>query len=350
MKLSNKPRQSVRKLVTGRMDKQWQAAKRRLARIESKILARSPLGEGVINPRRSYQESFMIQQTAAEWIASKKSRCSPSDLRNAMMAARWLEDFAGGMALTKRLASDFCDSLHRKEGYSQNTCFLMGAKIKEFLKWLATSDRCQQDYSLGLQWPGMKPQVPRQPYTELEYEKLIKANEGYNVWWLVVLMWHTGMASVDACDLRWGQVDMDECFIVRKRSKTGTEQRIPIMRGSDLHEALIKRRKECEETNGEVKPEDPVSNEWFKNHNNTRFMLKQACIRAGVKYKSPHSLRATMVSRMNEFGLNPIMAMQITGHKSAKVFSGYANVKNETLRREMAKITTPKQHASKTTT
>lgn len=336
--ITNKPSapRKIRKLLTSRMDERWNRAKRKLERIESEILGRSPLGAKVIRPDTNYQDSFQIQQTAAEWIASKKNRCSESDLRNAMKAVRWLDEFANGRALTKRLVSEFCDSLHKKPGYSQNTCFLTGIKVREFLRWLVASGRCQQDFSLGLQWPSMKPQQARCPYTKTEYERLLKANDGYAIYWLIMLMWNTGMATVDACDLRWGSVDLDKCIITRNRSKTGTRQEIPIIRGSELHEELIKKRKECEGVYGSIKSDTPVSIEWFNNTNGTRAMLMKACERAGVKYKSPHSFRAAFVGRMHK--LNPMVAMKITGHKSPSVFAAYADPDEATLRKEIAKL------------
>ena len=211
-----KPPVKVRKLVTSKTNKRWLKAKQKLEQIEAEILRRSPLSESVIRPKEFYADSFDIVKTSAEWLESKRNRCSVSDLKNAANAIQWLSDFAGKNPLTKRLASEFCDSLHGKKGYSQNTCFLMGAKIREFLRWLLISGRCQQDYGAALQWPTAAPQRARHTYSHSEYCKLEKSNRGYNAHWLIVLLWGTGMASVDACDLRWGQVDLDNLIIKRQ--------------------------------------------------------------------------------------------------------------------------------------
>jgi integrase len=334
--LTNKPKKrKIRKLVTRRLERKWQKMQSKMLLLESQIIGRSPLNTKLVSNTSNIQTHRPIRELLDDWLASKKGCSSVSDQRNAALAAKWFNQFAGERLLAKQVVAEFASYLCSQRDYSQNTCCLMGIKVREFIRWLNTNGMSSGNEALGVKWPSFAKQVARPIYTEKEYERLLSANEGYNIEWPIMLMWHTGMSATDCCNLKWGDVDLKDCFVKRRRTKTGVLSRISFTRGGAFHRELQRMRKECEETIGNVTDETPVSSAWAMNTHTIRSGLRDACIRAGIKYRSPHSFRSTFITNLVERNVHPTIAMAMTGHTNPIVFSRYATVSNEQIRESL---------------
>lgn len=69
-----------------------------------------------------------------------------------------------------------------------------------------------------------------------------------------------------------------------------------------------------------------------------RKVWKRACEEAGLNGKTPHDFRRSAVRNMVRAGVNPDIARQISGHRTAAIFSRYNIISETDLRQAMQRM------------
>ena len=126
----------------------------------------------------------------------------------------------------------------------------------------------------------------------------------------ISLVYYHGMRRRELCDLRWEDIDLDECklHIVRKpRSKTRVTREVALR-----HEtATLLSQLKAERVNEYVfeNPKKFYGSKWFGP------LVKEA----GLDYCTLHDLRRTCNTVMQDAGVSQQVAMEVLGHTTAKV-------------------------------
>lgn len=247
--------------------------------------------------------------------------------------------FVGSRELDQYVWEQFVAGVKQSD-YAESTQHQMLASIWSFLSWLQdtgrTSKRFVRSKAMRVK---VRPVDPKVPMTKEDKERLLlAAGEDSPLAWLVLLGWHTGMAISDCCTLVWREVDWERCLIKHRRLKTRVEAVIPFEIGGEFHDALFKQRAHAE-ARGEYDPNLPVS--WWLNANRSMVqgMFRKLCRAAGLApEKTFHCFRAAMVSDLVNNGVNSVVGMKITGHRTSEVFARYATVQPEQARAALMKV------------
>lgn len=126
-----------------------------------------------------------------------------------------------------------------------------------------------------------------------------------------MLLWHTGMASIDAHKLLWSSVDMQTGFISMKRSKTGVPAFIPIVKTGELYLML----KEQQDRNLPGLHVSEENNHGYMREQYHRFAL--ACRNAGLpRGQSAHAFRRAFITRLSKAGVDVYTLKRYSGHAS----------------------------------
>lgn len=174
------------------------------------------------------------------------------------------------------------------------------------------------------------------------YRKIREHTNGHWCDWLFVLSWYTGMALIDCCTLKWGEVDMAKRMIHKARVKTGVPFSIAFDPGDELDEALKLKLANA----GGPKPEDWVDKQigsmairhgepsaQFAADSMGKFFEK-AGIPKGMRF---HSLRHAHASMLVNAGNDVITVAKMTGHKSLDQLASYVHIDERGIRNAMDK-------------
>jgi len=208
----------------------------------------------------------------------------------------------------------------------------------QFLRWLNTDGWLKIDPSEGVKKPKATVAGVMTAYTRDEYIKLRDGiTKPYNE--VIIVLWSTGMSIVDAIELKWFEIDLNEMMIFKKRKKMisrgGSLQKIPIFQNTDLDRLIQSRMKRIRNR----KPEDRFFPELetrdMKQHGN---IIKAACISLGVTWRGTQGFRRAVCSALgNAKHLNILQGMAMSGHKDIDVFRDkYVTVDHELLRQNIA--------------
>lgn len=171
--------------------------------------------------------------------------------------------------------------------------------------------------------------------THEEYLRLREVTTGHWADWIILLAWNTGMSLYDCCDLRWGNVDMDRCFIHIRRRKTGAESIIPFGPSEEIGIALKERR-----------PPNPSPDDFVCHHagirlsdelasDRVRCLLDHMFKRAGLEGVTMHSMRRSYITMLANSGMNIALASKISGHMNPAVFASYVRPDPDALRQSV---------------
>jgi len=175
------------------------------------------------------------------------------------------------------------------------------------------------------------------PMTLEEYLKLKQVSEGHWLNWIYTLAWNSGMALVDCCALRWGDINMDQCYISVRRKKSKAAAVIPFSPSDELGKAI--------EAMAQVKhdPDDfvcPEAGGRLRDDTRTGLirrlslnMFRKAGLSKGV---SIHSMRRSFITMLANSNMNTVMASKISGHTSPKILARYVFPDPNVLRKGVA--------------
>lgn len=219
--------------------------------------------------------------------------------------------------------------------------------LKWFCRWLHGSGIIRVNLAADL--PGIRRTEPpkiKSTVSEAQFRALQKHSLGVWYYWPITVGWYTGLAMSDACNLRWGEVDMKECIIRKNRMKTASPCTVPFMRDGELHQMLESRQWAYRngtrpKLDGET--DDPKFD--FVDYESASRMRKgkvetmsdlfeKLKRRAGITDPrlTIHSLRVSFCSRLANSQVNMAVAMAMTGHKTVTMFKTYVRPTEESLR------------------
>lgn len=155
---------------------------------------------------------------------------------------------------------------------------------------------------------------------------------------LCTILWYTGLAKGDACNLDWKQVDMEKLVISGQRRKTGSSYYIPFVRDGELHKALLE------------KAAEDGREGWVSHRSHLRMLdrpgrkgivkkFREACQAAGMPLGSgPHSFRRAFITRLLTNGVADHLVVKMSGHRDTKMLDTYYKPTHEDLTKAIATL------------
>jgi integrase len=139
----------------------------------------------------------------------------------------------------------------------------------------------------------------------------------------------TGMRTGETKSLTWADLD-GEAWTIRlhaRGSKTRQGRAIPLE--NELRE-IVERRTAARQMDCPF-----IFHRKGRQFGEFRKVWKRACVQAGLIGKTPHDFRRSAVRNMVRAGVNPDIARQISGHRTAAIFSRYNIISETDLRQAM---------------
>lgn len=217
--------------------------------------------------------------------------------------------------------------------------------IGQFLRWCRSRGYMTRDLCEDICDSMNRPDVPSSGnptiFTHADYLKLKKAEAGTPIEWAFILAYHTGLALVDCCHLRWTHVDMDRLWIKCARIKlqrlgAAAITEMPIIADSDLHLELLKfqeayrTEKRNEEESDYVCPELMKLYSW--KDSNFRQTMSRIIRRHTGAGRTFHTFRRTFVSNVVNSGMSTALACKLTAHSDPKMLMRYLRPDENALR------------------
>lgn len=277
---------------------------------------------------------------------------SASFIEGTKASLRDFERWMGTKPLSRETALAYRHHLDGNPNWTGRTAALAWGRIKRFLEWLVIAGYTHIQIAKGIRTPEAKPSKNKKTaLTEAHYRKIMELETNPSCQWMFRMMWHTGMALVDAAGLQWSEVDMETGTITRVRQKTSATDRpciIPFERHGEFWEALVERAKFRESEmerwpniNGKEYVHPQVWVDYMQNRIQERWVRttrpKLGPLFAGYGL---HSFRRGFVTRLAKGGINPYVGCQITGHKDPKMFTHYNQHDPEFIRAEAERALT----------
>lgn len=258
----------------------------------------------------------------------------------------WVERFIQWMLATHNedLSYDCVQAYVTRayDKYSPKTALECWGNTRRFLRWLYRAGHLHTQPHEQVRTPLVRSDVRSvKAITKEQYIKLREAAAGHWMDWLIMLGWNTGMAISDCMSLRWGEVDMENCVIIRRRLKTGTTSTIPFDPTDELGRGL----KALRDADPGVHPEDYVHPECgrhfredgaFKSGAGSDAfadIVRKAGLPPGTRF---HYLRHAFATMLANSNMPMATAMLATGHRDPKVFAAYVRPDLNALRRGVA--------------
>ena len=300
--------------------------------------------ERPIPPRRSLPPAATV---IGWYLDEKKGAWTESTYARQRSGLKVFERWLNCRPLTREMVVAYRDYLakERNGGFYQ----LEWTIASSFINWLVRNRWVDPSIIDSISPPPPKKPLYRPPIRDAHYEKLMAHPEvNPMVKWVATIMWATGMALVDAMELRWEDVDLERMVITKARRKTKAFTRpciIPIDPAGELASGLIERneRSLAHEAARRVFRPDYKRDEWvepdayrMKLDNRWKRAWNKARELCGIdKSYSPHCFRRGFVTKLVEGGVNPIIGCAITGHSNPSTFLRYATMDPENVRAEM---------------
>lgn len=227
-----------------------------------------------------------------------------------------------------------------QERYSGSTINLYRSCVSSFCRWCYESGRIQRNpfsripraREKPVQWEMVKPE---------HVARVVQSANGHCVAWMLVLLFHTGMAFVDGAKLQWSEVDIEAGFIRKTRKKSGESCIIPLDKSGVLFQWLVELYHTKDET-ARIFPSDPRKGIHYvqpsvakTNPQVQSYNLYKFCEAAHVPRFRWHDIRRTYCSVMANSGVPTLVAMKATGHKTFSCFQKYVKIEEDKIRTEV---------------
>lgn len=281
------------------------------------------------------------------YLAEKKGAWTESTLLRTITSLKVFERWLNGRQLSRQTMVDYRDWLvgYRNGGVTQIDWQI----CKAFIGWLVKNKWVEPNVIESISPPPPKAPPPALPIRQDHYDKLVNNPDVHPmVQWLVTVMWETGMALVDAMELRWREVDLKDMVITKARKKTKAFTRpciIPVDPNGKLAKGLIEKEERAAHFERVIQAYRPEYKraEWVEPD---AYRMREACrwARAWTAARrtvglsedyTPHCFRRGFVTKLVEGGVNPIIGCAITGHSNPATFIKYATVDPGFVREEM---------------
>lgn len=142
---------------------------------------------------------------------------------------------------------------------------------------------------------------------------------------VILVAYLTGMRRGEILELEWTRVDLIDGFIDLTPDDTKTDERRRIYFNSikilkDVFIEAAKKRKSGQDLVFTKSDGSPVP-KWY-----IQRLLKKACQNADVGPYRLHDLRHTFNTNMTKAGVNQVVTMKLTGHKTNSMFIRYSHL------------------------
>ena len=154
---------------------------------------------------------------------------------------------------------------------------------------------------------------------------------------VILVAYLTGMRRGEIIELEWDRVDLIECFIDLTPDDTKTEEPRRIYFNSikilkDVFIEAAKKRKPGQDLVFTKSDGNPIS-KW-----SVQKFFKKSCIKVSVGPYRLHDLRHTFNTNMTKAGVDQVVIMKLTGHKTNSMFIRYSHLDREQGEGAMGKL------------
>lgn len=188
----------------------------------------------------------------------------------------------------------------------------------------------------------VKLKVPKNPpkfLSQDEIKKLIEAAKHSHIYPLIITALHTGMRKSELLNLKWTDVDFQQCIIkVQSKADWHTKNyKHRIIQMTPILQQTLKEHKLHQDENG-VDCEYVFTYEGERILQDVRRSFRTILKLAGLKDVTLHTLRHTFASQLAMAGV-PLMDIQVLmGHQSFETTLQYAHLSEEHVKQQVLKL------------
>ena len=250
-----------------------------------------------------------------------------------VMRADWkaLEPHFGAMVpSTVDKATCLLYAAQRLERVSQGTVWTELTRLRAALNWAVKRKMLPLSAS-GYVWTPAKPEGKKRVLTADEIDRLLDACVVPHVRLFVILALCTGARTAALLELEWVRVDLEAGVLDLKVE----EQNNPLVKKARKGRATLPMNDTLRAALSEAKAgalSDHVI-EW--NGDRVRSITKgfrAACVRAGIKGVTPHTIRHTVATTLDAADIEPKKISRYLGHRSQASTAIYTHPRPESLR------------------
>lgn len=303
----------------------------RLGRCESEGEARSRLAAWVHAKSRS--DVILGNQTVTVIVEAYLQDREADGKGVRVMRADWkaLQPHFGNLA-PHTIDAEICRQYarHRLETVSQGTVWTELTRLRSALNW-AVKRKVLAPQAAGYVWVPSKPEGRTRVLSSDEIDRLLAGCVMPHVRLFVIVALATGARSGAILELTWDRVDFEAGIINLKSDETIN----PLTKRARKGRAVLPMSDEVRAALSEAKAaalSDFVI-EW--NGERVESIKKgfgEACRRAGLSDVTPHTIRHTVATMLDEAGADPKLISRYLGHRHAASTAIYTHPKPESLK------------------
>lgn len=303
----------------------------RLGRCEGEGEARGRLAAWV--HAKSRTDVILGEQTVAVIFVAYLQDREADGKGVRVMRADWkaLQPFFGEMA-PQAIEAEICRQYARErlETVSQGTVWTELTRLRSAINW-AIKRRVLAPAAAGYVWVPQKPEGRKRVLASDEIERLLAGCNAPHIRLFVVVALATGARTAAILELTWDRVDFERGIIdlkaedvVNPLTKKARKGRAVLPMSDAVRAALSEARTgaltdHVIEWNGEAVSSITKG-------------FAAACKRAGIVGVTPHTIRHTVATVLDDAGIDPRLVSRFLGHRSMASTAIYTHPKPETLR------------------
>ena len=154
---------------------------------------------------------------------------------------------------------------------------------------------------------------------------------------VILVAYLTGMRRGEILELKWDRVNLSEGYVDLTPEDTKTDEPRRIYFGSikELKDVFINadRKKKAGQNLVFTKDDGSPVPKWY-----IQRLFKKACLKAKVYPYRLHDLRHTFNTNMTKAGVDQVVVMKLTGHKTNAMFLRYSHIDQEQGEGAMEKL------------
>ena len=312
---------------------------------------------------RQIPEDKLFYEYAENWYRLKKEPFISSASRSSYksMFVRHLLPVFGLQHLTAIDANQLQGFLNEFAGTSKSTITLCVGILKSIFSCAYAEGIIPRDPSVALVRPKSITRNERRPLTPDEIKRILHIAHNHPDGLLLAVLYYTGVRRGEALGLKWGDFDFteDQVHIQRDINFTGptaqegslktaaADRYIPIP--PELKELLLKQKGAAGDYVFKAGNGRPLSQATFKRIW-CRLMLAADCVEWREKKPNtsrendilkcikpiitPHYFRHNYITLLYEAGVDPLIAMKISGHSDYQTTASvYTHIRDEMLKK-----------------